>query len=134
MENTRLSVECGQCAHPLSEFLDHEAQNAPCPKCKSTKRHIRVEIREESALEIKEFIDLKLKADAFPSKAKLRMHIQQGDELHRKSGTWMKKERVIDKDSNSYKEVIIDPATNEVVRHCEEPLSDHVNRGSARPK
>ena len=41
-------------------------------------------------------------------------------------------ERVINRAKNWYKELITDPETGEVVRHCEEPLTDHRDHGSAR--
>jgi len=43
-------------------------------------------------------------------------------------------ERVIDRAKNWYKELITDPETSGVVRHCEEPLTDHRDRGSAKQK
>jgi len=46
-----------------------------------------------------------------------------GDDLHRKSGKWMKKEQLIDRAKDHYKEVVTDPETGSVVHHCDEPLS-----------
>jgi phosphoribosylamine-glycine ligase len=34
----------------------------------------------------------------------------------------------------SYYERVVDPETEEVLRHCEEPLSEHFGRGSAKPR
>src|SRR5437764_14424261 len=48
-----------------------------------------------------------------------------GDDLFRKTQKWMRLERIIDHENNHYKEVITDPTTGKVVRHCEELLSKH---------
>lgn len=55
-----------------------------------------------------------------------------GDDLHRKSGKWMKKERVIDHAKDEYKEVVTDPEDGRIVHQCEEPLSKHIGHGSAK--
>src|SRR6266478_9111244 len=55
-----------------------------------------------------------------------------GDDLHRKSGRWMKLRRRIDRESKWYDERITDPVTGRVVRECSEPLTAHRDRGSAR--
>jgi len=57
-----------------------------------------------------------------------------GDDLHRATGQWNKLTREIDRENNRYKEVIINPESGEVIRHCEEPLTKHFDRGSAKPK
>jgi hypothetical protein len=43
-------------------------------------------------------------------------------------------DRVIDRDNDYYLERIVDPETGEVIRECEEKLSEHQGRGSAKPK
>jgi hypothetical protein len=55
-----------------------------------------------------------------------------GADLCRKTGEWMEKSRVIDRDNDKYTEIVKDPKTGEVVYQCEEPLSKHVNHGSAK--
>ena len=57
-----------------------------------------------------------------------------GDDLHRATGQWNKLTREIDRENNLYKEVITNPESGDVLRHCEEPLTDHFGRGSAKPK
>jgi hypothetical protein len=57
-----------------------------------------------------------------------------GDDLHRASGQWNKLTREIDRENNRYMELIINPETGQVLRHCDEPLTSHVDRGSAKPK
>ncbi len=67
-------------------------------------------------------------------KGKPYLEGRTGDDLHRKTGKWMVLERIIDRAKNWYKELITDPNTGRVVRHCEEPLTDHRDHGSAKKK
>ncbi|MDI6751911.1 MAG: hypothetical protein QME07_03530 [bacterium] len=71
-----------------------------------------------------------------PSKKKLRVHIQQGDQINHETGQWILKERCIDKDSKPswYLELIVDPITEEIIHYCNEPLCGHVGHGSAKQK
>ncbi len=57
-----------------------------------------------------------------------------GDDLFRDTGVWRKLDRVIDRDNAAYKEVITDPKTGKVIKHCEEPLSKHTGHGSVQQK
>ena len=57
-----------------------------------------------------------------------------GEDLHRATGQWNQLTREIDRQNNRYKEVIVNSQTGEVVRHVDEPLTDHRGRGSAKPK
>lgn len=132
-ENCTEVVYCGECRRMLNESAGLKPPRPSCPYCGSVKRHIEISITESVGLEVKEFFDAKAKNTSLPSKNKLRLHIQAGDELHRKSEIWMKKERVIDKDRDHYREVIKN-SNNEVIHFCEEPLSKHMSHGSAKPK
>lgn len=55
-----------------------------------------------------------------------------GSDLHRKSGRLMRLVRTIDRARNWYREHISDSKSGHIVRHVEEPLSEHVGRGAAR--
>jgi len=52
-----------------------------------------------------------------------------GDDLYRKFQKWVRLERVIDRDNNIYKEVVVDPTTGEEIYKCDEHLSQHVGHG-----
>ena len=47
-------------------------------------------------------------------------------------GNLMQKERIIDRKNNSYKELVVNIDTGEVVRDVEHPLSEHIGYGSAK--
>jgi hypothetical protein len=57
-----------------------------------------------------------------------------GDDLCRATGRWNKVTRQIDREHNRYKELVVDPGNGGVLHWCDEPLSEHVGRGSAKPK
>ena len=67
------------------------------------------------------------------SKKKLRREYFLGVDAN-KDGKLMNKERLVDKDANIYYEFVQDPETGEIVRRCQEPLTEHRNRGSAKKK
>jgi hypothetical protein len=48
-------------------------------------------------------------------------------------GILVDKVRVIDRDQNLYREVVQNADTGEVLRKVEHPLSDHRDRGDAKP-
>ncbi len=62
------------------------------------------------------------------------IEVVSGGDLHRKSGRWMKLERVIDREKDQYKEKVTNPQTGEIVHRCEELLSEHRGHGSARKR
>ena len=49
-------------------------------------------------------------------------------------GNLMKKERIIDRKNNYYRERVVNADTGEVVRDVEQPLSEHRGHGSAKHK
>jgi hypothetical protein len=57
-----------------------------------------------------------------------------GDDLHRATGQWNELTREIDRENDRYRERIVNPQSGEVIRHVDEPLTNHTGRGSAKPK
>lgn len=57
-----------------------------------------------------------------------------GADLFRLSGKWNVLKRIIDRTRDYYFELITDPSSGKVLRYCEEPLSKHLRRGSAKKK
>lgn len=60
------------------------------------------------------------------------LRTRTGDDLTVSTGRWAKLDRVIDLEHDHYYEHIVDAETGEVLRHVDEPLSEHRDRGSAR--
>ncbi len=103
-----------------------------CPVCKKTA--FRIEEVSISDLEVgNDFLDIKDKNEQYPSKRKLRQHIKTGVKRG-KDDRLVHIRRVINADTDQYKEKVIDMETGEVIRDCNELLSEHRGRGSERKK
>ena len=125
-DNTRCSA-CGSAIdEPTSTRI---AERKPCPSCGSVARTFSVHVRE--SLTLREKIGLKHKR---PGHKKPIYESVSGEDLHRDTGQWSQLTREIDRENNRYKEVIVKPQTGEIVRHVDEPLTDHTGRGSAKSK
>lgn len=57
-----------------------------------------------------------------------------GDAFFHYKSKWVKKERLIDRQENRYRESVADPTTGEVIHHCDEALDQHTGHGSAKRK
>jgi len=55
-----------------------------------------------------------------------------GDDLFRLFVQWNTLTQVIDRTRNYYLKIVTDPRSGTVIRHCEEPLDKHQNRGDAK--
>ena len=126
-----VSVTCSECGKTLSEPPDEENRK-PCQFCGSSARTINLLLKED--IHLHEFIDVKKKFPGYPHDKKLRVHLQQGDQLNHGTGKWIKKERLIDKEKNTYSEKIIEPETGKILRQANEPLKNHTGHGSDKEK
>jgi hypothetical protein len=110
---------------PSAPVENHKAR----PACGSNTHLICINIHE--TITVHELLRLK---DRTAGGSRPFMEQVVGDDLHRKSGKWMKLQRVIDRVKKPawYSEVITDPETGDVVHKCEEPLSEHRGHGSAK--
>lgn len=128
MDVDSILVHCGACDAMLEEDPHGLAeQRVPCPYCGSLLRCFKVRMSVTVPLKIK----MRSKGRCPDRK---RPFIEQtiGDDLHRKTGRWMRLLRIIDRDKDRYYERVTDPATDEIVHECDEPLSDHTGHGSAK--
>lgn len=97
-----------------------------CPVCGG----IVVEVADSNTENWKDNIKSKIKS----ATGKVLLEGVSGDDLHRNSRKWMRKERTIDHAKDHYKEVVTDPESGEIIHQCEEPLSQHRKHGSGRGK
>ena len=123
-------VLCSDCNQLLGEVECVESGPSPCPYCGSLRRTIHLVI--EDLFKIRETAEGKVRDTTRSGKRRIRIEFSTGSDLHRKTGKWYKKDRLIDRGNDIYKEVIVDPTTDKVVHHCEEPLSQHRGHGSAQ--
>ena len=96
-----------------------------CPNCGS-----KILILEEK-LEFHEHIKGKVKEKGAKKSVQ---EFKAGDDLHRESGKWHHREMYIGPKNDSYKEIVKDKTTGEIIHKCEEPLSKHIGHGSAKHK
>jgi len=129
MSNTT-SIICSNCGEPIDEPSSVLLpMRAPCRGCGSTRRTFTLDVAE--TVKIREKIGLKHRR---PGHKRAIYESVEGYDLHRYTGQWSHLSRVIDRENNRYQERIINPATREVLRSVDEPLTDHVGRGTARKK
>jgi len=133
-DDTTTTVICAECKANLPVEHAGSKVGSPCPNCGSTEKHIHFELRDEMRFEIHDSLRGKVKNVTLPSSKNPRVKFFSGDDLRKSDGKWMQKEMVVDRDNNLYKELVTDPQTGEVIRDCEEALSDHVGHGDAKFK
>lgn len=116
-------IKCTDCGTEI----DPIAHPSECPECGSENRSIHVmddgKIIGHESVRVKQWEGEK--------KGKPDKEIRSGDDLHRKTGDWNKLRREIDRTNDRYFEHIEDQEGN-VIRHVEEPLSQHHGHGSAK--
>jgi hypothetical protein len=61
---------------------------------------------------------------------KVIRELTEGEDFHRKTRKWNTIYRLIDGCNNLYRETFWDKETGQIIRHCEEPLSEHRGHGS----
>ena len=124
---------CANCKSELFDDLLISGQaHSPCPHCGSTSRTY-FESLSDGVL----FLDgykVKVKRPSLPSDKKLRADTCSGVEYSHRYGKLVRVYRTIDKDNDRYTERVIDMQTGEILHECDELLSEHKNRGTAKGK
>lgn len=115
-------IRCSDCGEELDAHAD------ACPRCGSRNRSVHVAIT--GSLEALEQISLKKKR---PGEREPFQEIKAGDEIYRETGERRRVERVIDRERDRYYERIED-LSGDVIRHVDEPLSQHRGHGYAKKK
>lgn len=118
-------IRCGGCDSILLEPFQTDHRE-PCPECGATSRVFEMNVSDK--LWFREMVGMKQKR---PGEKKPIIESKSGDSLFKKTGEWNKLIRVIDRENDRYYELIKDQDGN-VIRHVDEPLSEHYGRGSAK--
>ena len=118
-------IQCSGCDAILLEPFQVESRD-PCPECGSTNRKFSMDAADR--LWLGEMLGMKQKR---PGEKRPILETKCGDSLFRKTNEWHKLVRVIDRHNDRYYEFITNEE-GEVLRHVEEPLSEHRGRGSAK--
>ena len=119
-------VICADCNSVLPN------ENDKCKKCGSTKKVIKLFFGDIMP-EIHESIGFKAKDKTKNSRKNPVLDVFQGDEIYKRTGEWVNKEREIDKTNNRYYE-IVKTLDGKILHHCDEKLTDHQGHGSAKIK
>ncbi|WP_143752165.1 zinc ribbon domain-containing protein [Marinobacter profundi] len=122
---------CKDCHFQLDEALAAN-KNYSCPSCGSTERYINMSIFE--GVNLYDSWGAQSKDPKYPGKRKVRWETFVGWQRSHKLQSMVHKTRTIDRDNDTYQEIVTDPKTGEIIHRCEEPLSKHFGHGSAKSK
>lgn len=127
-DELKRSVICGNCGEHITEEVDPPVgPRKPCPVCGSSNRKFEIDIGGE--ITPRSLFKFKARHQAG---GKPFAWGTVGSDLYRKTGQWMRLERFFDRINDWYREHISVRESGVVVRHVEEPLSQHRGHGSAR--
>lgn len=120
---------CSACDAELPQGVESEPSDArtPCSACGGTGR--RFEKKLTATVSAKASLKFVAKRPGMKRPMREDFH---GAELQASTGTWMDKDRVIDRMNNDYSELVVDSETGQVVHQDHEPLDQHFDHGSAR--
>ena len=125
------SEKCSNCGFEFPEAAQNETERSPCPACGCMARTISVSITEK--IKVYEGLGYKVKDPSKTRKSKIKV---EGFHKYARSqkAALVKHIRVIDRENDQYKELVINTETEEVIHSCEEPLSEHTGHGSDKKK
>jgi len=122
-----ISVYCGHCGGQLKELPNLPAQSRePCPYCGSMSRQYKVRVG-QAEITPHSRLDCKGRKGG---KGKPFVKLRVGADWSYKHRRWLRKDRLIDRRDDKYRETVTDPETGDIVHHREEPLSQHRGHGS----
>lgn len=124
---------CTECGEPCAPAPTGQ-ENLPCARCGSVAKTINLHFEDKVDVTVTDWLDLKATNTEMSGKRKMRRHLQTGSQWSVSREKMVEKVRDIDRDADTYYERVVDPETGEVLRQCDEPLSEHFERGSAKPK
>lgn len=129
-ENHRESqTRCGSCAAVLTESPSLRMDlRMPCQRCGSKGRNLAITLVD--SITTRDSLGIKRER---PGTRRPLLEMKVGADLHRKTGRWMHLYRRVDRESNTYDEVVTDPVSGEIVHECHEPLSVHRSTGRSNP-
>lgn len=123
-EEIEVISACSKCGMELAVNSDEACS------CGHVGREISLSICD--SIKVYESLRGEVKNPSFPSNKNPRIKFIEGDDFWADRQKFVKKSRRIDRGENQYRETITDPHTSEIIRHCEEPLSEHWGHGSAK--
>lgn len=128
---TMSNISCAKCKAELPDDLPRQPPT-PCPVCGSIARAHFVDMADGVGMH--DGHRVKSKRPSLSSDKKLRFDTYSGVEHSHRYGRLVRVHRTVDKDNDSYSEKVIDMQTGEILHECDEPLSHHINHGSAKAR
>jgi len=120
-------VTCKSCGKTGGEEFRRPDGTHRCPECGSSDLDIRVTLSGQVGVHAGFGIKARREAEKKPFR-----EVVAGADLRRRDGKWMEKQRVIDREADTYDETVTDPESGEIVHECHEPLTEHRRHGSAK--
>jgi hypothetical protein len=118
-------IICQDCTNKLTNTIDI------CPNCNSNKKFISLELN-EIQLEIFDTISGKKENPNLNSKNRMLEKFYDGYDQS-SNGDLAYKKQIISREKDYYFEEVKNNQ-GKIIRQCEEPLTNHTNRGSAKFK
>ena len=120
-------VDCPDCGNGYCVHDGRQSGYARCPNCDSTTRHFIGVVEEQ--IEITCVLDSRRQVrdpNLSKTQAKRRgVDIKSGYDWWRNGGKFVYRYQEVNHETGRYRKLVIDPETGEVIRHCDEPLSEH---------
>lgn len=121
----RSEVRCSDCGLPLDVAAEEERE--PCGRCGSLRRVYSEHL--ESTVQVRTQLRWKHKRPGF---RRALAEGVSGSERSVRSGRWVTKTRLVDRQNNRYEELVVDEETGDTLHEACEPLSGHTGHGSAK--
>ncbi len=129
-KNNVTNVICSKCGADLIDLPSTD----PCHKCNSTARSVEITIKE--TLEVHDSLKGKINSESFnelrrklKKRKRDKVEFIHGEEKFKTKNTWVKKDRIINREKNTYFEKITCLRTGNIIHSCEEPLNKHTKHG-----
>lgn len=122
------SCRCSDCSAQI-DLAAAGLPATPCPSCGSINRTHDVHVAET----VKMIDGFGVKGKR-PGVKKPLFEMKDMPSMSTRLGKLMRREQHIDRENDQYHERVSDYETGEVIHEQREPLSQHVNDGSAKPR
>jgi len=123
---------CQDCKSTIDEALEALQGRQPCPNCGSLKRTYEMSLT--SGFAVGTLMHTKGYTGGMSKRKGLRFESKDGDSFSVALCRFVKLNQLVDHEAGRYVKKVVDPLTGEVLREVDEPLPDHQNRGSAKPR
>lgn len=122
-------ITCRECGAKIDDNSD---PRKPCPECGSTQRVLHVEFTDK--VKMYDSLSSIHRNPKKTGRSKTLAEDFNGYEFSRSHQKMVAKQRLIDRENNTYSETVTDIEAGEVIHQCKEPLSQHRDHGMTKKK